>query len=115
MAKPKLAVGMTVWVVYSRRHGDGVERTITKIGRKWAYTDLRNQRFDINSWCIDGGDYVSTGEVYASEQAFKDHLALQKEWQSFHGIVRQLSWSNVPGGMTLEKIQQIKALLGMAE
>jgi len=102
----KFEVGMKVWVVSEYRKA-GAERTITKIGRRWAETNMPGERFDIKTRQVDGGPYI----VYESEQAWKEEIELQEEWNSLRRCIS--SMYAVPQDMTVERIHQIKMLLGI--
>lgn len=105
---PKPEVGMEVFVVYSNPVKKKVTETIKKIGRKWVEFGEFKERFDKDTWFIDGGNYSSPGTVYPSEQYYLEELELIDEWKK---LVSLFSYYSVPNGMTVEKIKEIMKLL----
>jgi hypothetical protein len=60
--------------------------TITKIGRQWvsfardSYRYHADSRFNPNTMRIDGGNYTSPGDVWISEEDWKDDQLAQRLW-----------------------------------
>ena len=113
-------VGARVYLAYSHRWAGGCKwATVTKVGRKWVEYQLdgsgwRNpdDRFDAETMRMDGGHYASPGVVYLSEDDYKSATELSKAWLSF---VWGLEKGRAPDGMTMEKLGQIKSILGMEQ
>ena len=57
-----IEVGQKLWFVPNeRRHSDGYEVEVTKIGRKWAELGHAKLRIDLSDLIADGGRYPSPG------------------------------------------------------
>jgi hypothetical protein len=82
---------------------------VTKIGRKWVELSNR-QRVLLTSVDVDGGEYSSPGRLYETLEDYQKELEIKKAWYSF---VNCLAHTNPPEGMTLEKIDQLRVLVGL--
>lgn len=112
-----LTVGQKLYIVYDRNVSrNGTEfLVVTKIGNKWATlqhpdrTWATSERVDLEDMRLDGGQYSSPGKAYLSEQHYKTEMELNEAWRAFQ---QSLSYSQAPKGLTIEKLEQIKVLLG---
>ena len=102
---PKPEVGMEVFIVDGKYKSNSI---ITAVGRKWIYFGKLNQRFDKETWKIDGGKYVSPGIVYPSEQYYLEERDLNNAWDELITLVRCI---RIPKNMTVEKIKEIIKLM----
>ena len=105
----KYEVGQKLWYVPNRTsaHLQPRETIVKSIGRKWVECGL--VRFDKNTGAVDGGTlYSSPGRVYASREEYERIVIVEAAWAAF---VKSLSVWRVPPGVTVEKIEQAKALL----
>jgi len=80
-----------------RRDGSGYNIVVTKVGRKWAgfkRTDSQWQRdegrFDITTFAVDGGDFSSPGNIYRSEDDYREKVALNQRWNAIARHLRGL-------------------------
>ena len=105
-----IVVGQKLWYVPSYRHGlHGYEITVTKIGRRWATVSGadRGTRIDMATLQADGGEYSSPGQAYLSRDAYENSVVLKEAWRDY---CSRLSAVSPPDGMTMDKLEQIKAL-----
>jgi hypothetical protein len=100
--------GDKLWLV-TNYQGDR-EITVGKIGTKWAATDNRRWRLNLDTMQVFDGAY-HVGMAYESEQAYRDQQALIDAWEEFRAQVRLAV--GVPPGMTLESIAHATAWLGV--
>jgi hypothetical protein len=110
-----MIVGQELWFVSSYNYARsiapeerGEKTTVTKVGRKWV-TLSNGHRVSREDNHVDGGNYASPGEVYASKQAYLDWLRLLKEWGDFRADVHR--FLKGPNNVTVEKINQARELL----
>jgi hypothetical protein len=109
-----LEIGQKLWFVPSdRRWSQPREVTVTKIGRKWAYTNrYRNEeKVDKETLVVSGGGYASPGRCWLSQEEYEAHAAADREWRR---LKNDMPWS-VPNGVTVEKIGVVRRLLGLSE
>ncbi len=107
-----LQVGQKLWFVGSHRHsGDPCEVIVEKIGRKWATIDKMADRIDIETLVADGNGYSSPGRCYLSRAEYESKIALDNAWGEFTKLMRNAY--QMPNGMTVEKIAQARAILGL--
>ena len=106
---PKPEVGMEVFVVEGWRKSTEI---IKSVGRKWVTFGRFNKRFDKETWTIDGGKYVSPGDVYPSEQYYIEELDLVAAWNELCRVMRII---RIPNGMTVEKIKEIRKMLELVK
>ena len=111
--KKQLAVGDTVWLVWNnRRRGDPQEHVVSKVSRKWVYICDGYYRFDVDTWRVDGGKYMSPATIYESKEAWEKEVSLENAWRRFAENVRN-QYGTVPSGATEEAIEQAAKLLGI--
>ena len=72
-----------------RRDGSGYDIVVTKVGRKWAgfrrpsALSLRDEgRFDISTFAVDGGGFSSPGNIYRSEDDYREFLNMERRWSN---------------------------------
>lgn len=104
----KYEVGQKLWYVpnWISAYNQPREVTVDAVGSKWVKCDTL--RFDRESGSVDGGRDSSPGRVYASREEYGRILGIQAAWSDF---VKSLSVRFVPPGLTVEKIETVKALL----
>lgn len=107
--KSDFTVGQKLFYVGRNNAQSKQEITISGVGKKWLTID-NHLRLDIETLIADGGDYTPPGAAYLSEQDYLDLLALQGAWLHFKSL---LSSHRVPEDVTIEKINQAKAILGL--
>lgn len=109
-----LKVGDKLWRVagdYGRPPVLGRPATVAKIGRKWATLDgWQNERIDLETLVIDGGQYSSPGRCYHSRVAYENERLLKKHWEDF---VSRLARSSPPDGVTLQWLEAARRDLGL--
>ena len=104
-----LTVGCELWYVPNSRHGGGQGKVaVVKVGRKWAALD-NGERIDKDEWYVDGKGYSSPGACYASQADYEEQTEIGQAWIKF---CRDFNYSK-PAGLTLERLAQIRSLLGM--
>lgn len=106
-------VGQKVWInmTHGRRDPSLTEAIITKVGRKWVDLDQHHLgRFDCGTMQLDGGRYGSPGKVYLSPEVFNQEVLTQRLWSE---LSRRIPSGSPPEGMTIDKIRQVAALLGI--
>lgn len=103
-----IEVGQKLYFVPNNRYGARRDVVVTKVGRRWAAIGPR-MRVDVNTLRVDGRGYMSPGQCWLSEAAYREELALQAEWDSLNGYVSRRH--RVPEGITIEAIRQVKELL----
>jgi hypothetical protein len=103
-----LKVGQTLWYVpnnYGRHPQQGRTVTVEKVGRKWAYID-HNERVDIKTMWVDGGQYSSPGKCYPSKEAYDNMVACQTEWSGL------IDWMNRRDPtVSLDVLYEVKRIL----
>ena len=102
--------GDKLWLVTSYQ-GDR-EITVGKLGRKWAATDNRRWRLNLDTMQVFDGAY-HVGMCYPCEAAYREQEALRDAWEEFRAQVRLTV--GVPDGMTLKSIAAAMAWLGVGE
>jgi hypothetical protein len=114
-------VGMKLWFQpngYSRSDGPGHYLVVTKVGRKWVSLGDSDRpqwsdryRVEVGEVAVDGNNYSSPGNVWATKEECEKASLLSKEWSEF---ARKLTYQSVPDGLTIEALQQVKTLLGIS-
>lgn len=88
MKKPR--IGETYYYVpYDIRHEEK-ELVVTKVGRKYFYTDL-GHTFKINSFVEECGCYSPRGRLYDSKQSYDFSICVEKhrdELRKMIGLLR---------------------------
>lgn len=99
--------GVVLWFRHVARGGNEV--TVKTVGRRWV--SLTNgMRVEIGSRQVDGGDYSSPGMLWRSRQEYEEAMALLAQWIAF----QQRLTHQVPEGLTVEKLEAVRELLGMS-
>ncbi len=95
--------GDPIYVVpYARSVGQTYR--VTSIGRKWVHVGLDAYGLD------SGADRSGSGDrAYRSEAEFRERRRIQDAWSDLDARIGV----RPPAGMTLETIQQVRALLGL--
>ena len=109
-------VGQKVWFVpHDSRTGTGRGLVVTSVGRKWVQLGLAESpqsaltyRVERGRRDVDGGQYSSPGNVYASEQAYNDHIALTVAWVK---LGRAFVAREAPPGVVMDDILAAAKLL----
>lgn len=81
---------------------------VKKVGRKWLHLS-NGVRVSAQTLKADGNGYASPGRCYLTEEERNAFFALKKEWTFFICRVN----SGMPQGVTLEKIDRARQLLGI--
>ncbi len=106
--KAKLVVGQVLHRPPSQCNPRWTEFVVIGIGRKWAA--LRGGgRCTLDTLMLDLGDYGHSSLV-ADKTEYEKYEALRL---SFACLVRDVRNARMTAGMTLEKIAQVRALLGI--
>jgi hypothetical protein len=92
---------------------------VTKVGRKWAELQPdgrkwrgRDDRFSLEDGHIDGGDFMSPGRVFLSEEAYHEHARALALWKPFREAMSRSFW-NMPHDMTPDRIEAAAKALGV--
>lgn len=111
--KKQLAVGDTVCLVWDDgRRGAPQDAVVSKLGRKWVYIENGYYRFDVDTWRVDGGKYMSPATIYESKETWEKKVSLENAWRQFAENVRN-QYGNIPIGATEEAIEQAAKLLNI--
>lgn len=103
--------GQKLWMVHGdSRRSSSQEVTVTKIGRKWATIDFLRYRIDVDTLIIDGGKHQSPGRCYVDRVAYEAERDTRNEWTD---LVRRLTYSSPPAGMTVERINELRQEFGL--
>lgn len=103
----RLRVGQTLWLV--PRNGGEREIVLTKVGRKWAeFGDIR-YRVNLKTLALDVAGYGQAGQCFLSQDAYSQHLALNKAWADFKALVGN-QWG-CPPGVSLSQIENARRAL----
>jgi len=78
MSDIKFEIGTKVYVVWNQCFSPA-EVTITKIGRKYAETD--SKRVKINIEFLSVGEGSTIGKVYLSKEEYQQQQELSKMWE----------------------------------
>lgn len=106
-----LTVGQKLWFVPSYNVRP-YEVEIKKIGRKWAHTERNFQTLRIDIETMRPHENDGSGQCYLSQQHYEDYQAREKAWREFTSAVDKQKW-RCPDGVTVEKIMEIRNLLGI--
>ncbi len=115
-----MKAGDTLWWVdsghrHSRGADGGHEVTVISIGRKWAVVRARDfpngvtSRVEIQTGCVDGGEYVSPARCWASRGAYESDRVLRAAWDYFRKAMEHEY--SPPAGATVERIEAARKLL----
>ena len=106
-------IGMEVCVVVTLNvRGDPLPRAakIAKIGRRWITLDdgeWHPTRFDAETRRIDGKGYASPGDVYESEEEYRETSAKEVLWKDFRGRLPYTA----PDHLSVADIEKISAAI----
>lgn len=100
-------VGQKLWYVPKYGRGRNREVEILKAGRSWL--TIKNGRINKDTLLMDGGQGDSPGQCYLSEQAYNAYVRLTTDWYEFRHKIFNLHV--VPDGVTVEMIEQVRAML----
>ncbi len=113
--KPK--IGDKLWLVREGWRSSDAPRerevTVTKVGNKWFQLDNdhdpRHPRYSNDTWCEDGGQYMSRAKCHGSADEY--HLAIEtaKTWDKVYTLIRN-TYSR-PEHLTLLDIQTVLKIL----
>lgn len=103
-------VGDVLWFEPAIKGCQGKEVKVEKVGRMWTYIS-NGKRIDKNG-IADGGVYSPPGRCYASKEAYKQEVALNKAWNN---LVEKIRYIGIPKDITIEKINQIYSIVGIIE
>lgn len=108
----ELKVGQKLWFVPCglRKRRDPCEVAVVKVGRKWVTLDIGNPPYRMakGEMYVDGNGYTSPGSCYLSREEYEAEVALRSAWRD---LVTWIS-ASPPEGITLDKIAEIKRLIG---
>lgn len=119
--KDDFKVGQELFVALRRSTVVTIKTTlpVTKVGRKWLTLGAGwgEERADIETLVLDGGDYMSPGKAYLSQEAYESETRLQEGWSAAWGrINRKMA---TPKGLTDELLNELgrvlDAILGEGE
>jgi hypothetical protein len=106
-----VVVGQTVYVAaVAKRDGAGKIATVARIGKKWVYLATprhADERFDLETGYMDGGEYTPTHRVWPSREAWETAVATDEEWNQ---LKIRMAYQ-APQGVTLADIRQAAKLL----
>lgn len=109
-----IVVGEKVFyqIYTNRRESTLAPVVISKVGRKWVHFNngWHQHKADISSLVVDGNGYTSPGRLWLSVEAYETHQEVQSEWSELRFRLERMY--KYPEGMTPEKIQKIKELIG---
>jgi hypothetical protein len=106
-----IEVGQKLWFVPAQRYaGAPREIAVTKVGRKWAYTDEgRADRFDVNTLALDGHGYNSPGRLYLRREDHALEVEVSAEWSKAAASMRNKY--RAPEGVSVADIKAAVKLL----
>lgn len=109
-----LKVGQKLFYVVSvnrsRNGSNEIWLSVIKVGRKWATLSGYNQRIDLETLEMDGGDYSSPGRCYLSEGEYWSQRELKKCWSTLTNAIHHRT---VPDGIDTETIREFAAKCGI--
>ncbi len=106
-----VTIGQKLWYVSNVHRGKPIQHEVIveKIGRKWFEVEGCFPRMEIETLQADGGQYMSPGRCYLSEQDYIKEQELIKAWTEFQRKLSAMYYA--PKGMTVEKIKKLNGLL----
>lgn len=117
MVKEDLIIGKEVYFVSSGGWLKSGNYTVLNIGRKYATiypsdfspeSKNRHLKISLEDFRVFATDKDYIGEIFSSKEEFVGINNIKLTWIDF---VQRLNSKSLPKGMTLEKINQIKALI----
>lgn len=108
-----LHVGQVVYYVpYERRHASRAGNVVvTKVGHKWAeISPVWAGRISLETLREDSGAYTSRGEIWLSEDAYKQKSSADSAWRR----LRELLQGPRPNACTADNINSAAKALGLA-
>lgn len=107
-----LTVGQKLWLVPTQKYfGQPREVEVVKVGRKWAEINFRGYCVSLERLHVDGGQHSSPAQCYTDREAYEADVALDKAWSDLRTKIDR-KWGR-PEGVTVEAIQQARALLNL--
>lgn len=108
-----LKVGQKLYLVSSEHGWRGSSPefiTLTGVGKKWATFERygRKEKVHLEELYIDGKEYSSPGQCWLSKKEYIAYLEAKEAWGKLHRRIGH----NIPDGVTLEKINQARKILG---
>ena len=82
---------------------------VLNVGRKWATLSNR-YRIDLETYCADGGNYISPGKAWNSKLEHDDSVVRDKMWLLFRILVSAVRIDN---DLTIEQIVKAADALGI--
>lgn len=107
-------VGDTLSVVSNDKRWakEGVHVTVTKVARRWITVDRGwDNKFDRTTGLSDGHGYTPAYEAWHTQEEQEAAESTENAWKELRESVGRAY--SVPDGMTVEKIQQARELLGL--
>jgi len=104
-------VGQKVWFESTARYINSREMSVTRVGRKWV--EIGVHKIEKGSNRLIGFDGNTIGTLHVSKEEAEAAKKLESEFSRLKGEVSTL-WST-PNGVTLEKIAQVREILGLKE
>lgn len=107
-----LTVGQTLWFAHhaeSRWHLN-YEDAIAKIGSKYATFVGGTYRVSLATLSVDSGDQESVGRCYFTRADWENYVAMKQTWRY---MVKTFDAWHPPPGMTMDKIEAIRKLVGV--
>lgn len=117
----KLTVGQILWFAPNGKRcgGKGFDVEITKIGKKWVYVNLyrSESRFLVGESLdkgakIDGGNYLSPGNVFLSEDAYESYAQEKNDRNELFTFLQEASLHRYKTEFTTEQLRQAADILG---
>lgn len=107
-----LTVGQTLWLVPASRWGKPHAVTVTKVGRKWAELGDRETRVNAETLYQDGGQYMSPGRCYVSQDAYEAERNADAAWNA---LKQAIQYIGRPPSVAAHHIAHAAQLLGVAK
>ncbi|MEO9387103.1 hypothetical protein [Chromobacterium phragmitis] len=108
-------VGMELYVPARGRYGNERMAKVSSVGRRWVYFDDGQSRFDPKTMKVDGvySRRLSDVRLELSRGAYLERYNLEAAWFSTRRGIADMWGARAPTDLTLEKIQQVRALVGL--
>lgn len=110
-------VGQRLWFESTERFAPSGYVTVKAVGRRWVQLaqesgHWRPLKIGLGRRDVPLEGYGSMGTLWSSKEEAKSSQQLSAAWSSFCRSVRD---ARQPAGLTLEKLQQARELLGLPE